>query len=109
MSKKTLKRSLALGALMAIVITGSAMVGDLSINSKEIYDDWKDNGIDGWSDAGSLAIFDNENIIDNKLSFNHNESFNGLVAAFGGYNGLTEMGDVSSNNLTIQNGVFEGD
>ena len=69
MSKKTFKRSLALGALMAMVITGSAMAGELSINSKEIYDDWKDNGIDGWSDAGSLAIFDNKSIIGNKLSF----------------------------------------
>ena len=36
MSKKTFKRSLALGALMAMVITGSAMAGELSINSKEI-------------------------------------------------------------------------
>ena len=36
MSKKILKRSLALGALMAFVITGSAMAAELTINPNTI-------------------------------------------------------------------------
>ena len=48
MSKKILKRSLALGALMAFVITGSAMAAELTISSYDEYEDVKNRVTEGW-------------------------------------------------------------
>ena len=58
MSKKILKRSLALGALMAFVITGSAMAGDLKAGEFETAEDFKKaNGLAAFSKGSSYCNF----------------------------------------------------
>ena len=72
MSKKMMRRSLALGALMAFVITGSAMAAELTISSdadfaaaKENSDWYKSNKIYSVNSAsGNTLTIGNVNNID---------------------------------------------
>ena len=55
MSKKMMKRSLALGALMAFVITGSAMAAELTISSDSDFAKVKNGEIEGWSNGTDIG------------------------------------------------------
>ena len=81
MSKKMMRRSLALGALMAFVITGSAIAAELNINSEAMYDDWKDGGIDGWGNTGQIANFDS--LSGNKITISYDGDYGKVGSVFG--------------------------
>ena len=86
MSKKMMKRSLALGALMAFVITGSAMAAELTISSDADYTAVK-TGDSGWYNgtyigknakmdeenlaSGNTVTIDNVNVIDLNIFVGH--------------------------------------
>ena len=105
MSKKMLKRSLALGALMAFVITGSAMAAELNINSEAVYNDWKDGGIEGWTlDSYKAMCYEGSAKNDNKIIIAYDGEYEGLLAV------ATVSGDnVSNNNVTINAGTYWAD
>ena len=96
MSKKMLKRSLALGALMAFVITGSAYAGY----------DWKGNGV-------SLYLTGGETVIDSITIDNTGDNY----FALRGYGDLNvknsnnEAGNISITNvkstIKVQNGTLK--
>jgi len=96
MSKKILKRSLALGALMAFVITGSAMAAELTIDGGYLGDSqYLENGrING--------AYSNSDVIDNSLSVvnahnidSNNESLIKISAGF------SQDGSANGNTLTL--------
>jgi len=125
MSKRTFKRSLALGALMAFIITGSAMAAELTIkyeegtytatgtgiattvsatNTDSLYTSLKDVK---WCQSKSSGIYNVNSISNNKLTI-VNAHIDKKV--YGGYD-KTYTGDVKidNNTVTLKEGtVVEG-
>ena len=130
MAKKIMKRSLALGALMAFVITGSAMAGTLALKSGEVSNtylgDYKlqDQNVNLTSNAvspiigstregrTSVLIDDGETlVIENKYDNNHIEGIiqntdirgNGVIKVidYSGRDGATILGTTYSDNRGV--------
>ena len=97
MSKKMMKRSLALGALMAFVITGSAMAADITIETS----DFSSVGSE-WNTTGSFyhtTSKTNNNIIAGSASANFD------VDIYGAYD---EDGvAVNNNTVTLDGGKYK--
>ncbi|MGM9519438.1 MAG: hypothetical protein ACI3WS_02070, partial [Phascolarctobacterium sp.] len=87
MAKKNLKRGLALGALMAFVITGSAMAAELS----------------SYNDASAAHMGDFELVSDVVISNEAGKAVNYPNIVIGSYNGATATNIIGTNgkNLTI--------
>ena len=81
MSKKMMKRSLALGALMAFVITGNALAANIT-----------ENGITLWIDCAEDTVF--------KASENN---ANGVIS--GNYSGKMFIGKIGEGSNTVTEGV----
>ena len=122
MSKKMLKRSLALGALMAFVITGQAWAAELTINYENGTYVATGTGISGSVTADKDGLHSSlENVgwadkylqkdaITNKNSYTDNTS-NVITITGGEYNQIigdkSTEGNSSGNNVTITNAYVE--
>ena len=120
MNKKMMKRSLALGALMALVITGSAMAADESYGSTILDKDvtvtggnltytadekFAENPLSEGADRGyGLSIIDGSNVkinIENGKTLFVNNNLEGTTRNYG----IASSASGTNNNLTINGNV----
>lgn len=107
MSKKMMKRSMALGALMAFVITGNALAAELTIDNQESFGDWQDGGIDSWYMDDNIpetyCIVSEDSTSGNKINISYNAQYEGLGMLIGG------AGEKANDNvINISGGSFGG-
>ena len=103
MSKKMLKRSLALGALMAFVITGSVWAAELNIADQSAYDIVKENSEWYHSGKNNSFIYSSTSASSNTVTIETVNLGNDIVYA--GY--VNKTGNSTVSNIDVNNNTLK--
>jgi len=109
MSKKMMKRSLVLGALMAFVITGSAWAGEVTIPEGN----YSRDDLGGWIDSFTFENYDSTtgclSLANGKVNIGEGVTINGAMQIYGAYTSGFDNIIIYNNSVNISGGIVSGE